>query len=66
MVELVMDIAGFLGVPVVAEGVEEEEQLKVLRDMGCQVVQGYYFSPPLPADRFSELVEKECQSLNDE
>ena len=66
LVELVMDIAGFLGVPVVAEGVEEEEQLKVLRDMGCQVVQGYYFSPPLPADRFSELVEKECQSLNDE
>ena len=61
LVRLVMDIAGFLDVPVVAEGVEEEEQLNVLRQMGCDIVQGYYFSPPLPAERFGALIEQECQ-----
>ena len=61
LVKLVMDIAGFLKVPVVAEGVEEEAQLTALREMGCDIVQGYYFSPPLPAERFGELIEKECQ-----
>ena len=61
LVRLVMDIAEFLDVPVVAEGVEEEEQLNVLRKMGCDIVQGYYFSPPLPAERFGELIRQECQ-----
>ena len=61
LVRLVMDIAEFLDVPVVAEGVEEEEQLNVLRKMGCDIVQGYYFSPPLPAERFGELINQECQ-----
>ncbi len=61
LVELVIDIARYLEVPVVAEGVEEEAQLNALRDMGCDIVQGYYFSPPLPADRFDELLEKEYQ-----
>ena len=61
LVRLVMDIAEFLDVPVVAEGVEEEEQLNVLRQMGCDIVQGYYFSPPLPAERFDELIRQECQ-----
>ena len=61
LVRLVMDIAEFLDVPVVAEGVEEEEQLNVLRKMGCDIVQGYYFSPPLPAQRFGELIRQECQ-----
>lgn len=59
LVKLVMDIAAFLGVPVVAEGVEEKEQLDALKEMGCDIVQGYYFSPPLPADRFEELIKKE-------
>ena len=61
LVKLVRDIAGFLKVPVVAEGVEEKEQLKLLKRMGCEIVQGYYFSPPLPAERFGELIEQECQ-----
>ena len=59
LVKLVVDIAAFLGVPVVAEGVEEKEQLDALKEMGCDIVQGYYFSPPLPADRFEELIRKE-------
>ena len=52
--------AGFLNVPVVAEGVETESQLKKLKDMGCQVIQGYYFSRPVPASEFEEFIKKEC------
>lgn len=65
LVRLILDIAGFLDVPVVAEGVEEIEQLNVLRDMGCDIVQGYYFSPPLPEQRFGELIEKEYENRGD-
>lgn len=56
LVQLVMDIAEFLSVPVVAEGAEEEEQYRLLKSMGCSLVQGYYFSKPLPADEFEELL----------
>ncbi len=59
MIELVLDIARFLGVPVVAEGVETEEQLKLLRDAHCELVQGFYFSRPLPPEEFEELIKKE-------
>ena len=58
LVKLVMDIARFLRVPVVAEGVEEERQLSLLKDMGCDIVQGYYFSPPVPAEKFTEIIKK--------
>jgi EAL domain-containing protein (putative c-di-GMP-specific phosphodiesterase class I) len=60
LVELIIGIAGFLNVPVVAEGVETESQLKKLKDMGCQVIQGYYFSRPVPASEFEEFIKKEC------
>ena len=59
MIELVLDIAKFLGVPVVAEGVETEEQIKLLKDANCELVQGYYFSRPLPPEEFEELIKKE-------
>ncbi len=57
--KLVMDISRFLDVPVIAEGVEEQAQVDKLKEMGCEIIQGYYFSKPLPADEFAELVKKE-------
>ena len=42
MIELIIDIADYLHVPVVAEGVETEEQYLTLKAMGCDLVQGYY------------------------
>ena len=52
MLEVVIDLAESLSVPTVAEGVETAEQLLTLKAMGCDIVQGYYFSRPLPAHDF--------------
>lgn len=57
MVELMTDIAGFLKIPVIAEGVETEEQYQLLKKIGCHIIQGYYFSRPLPAEEFEKLLE---------
>lgn len=49
MIEVIIGISDYLSVPVVAEGVETEEQLHVLKGLGCDIVQGYFFSKPVPA-----------------
>ena len=41
-----------LGVQLVAEGVETIKQLNFLRNNHCDIIQGYYFSKPLPLDEF--------------
>ena len=56
MLEVIIDIADYLSVPVIAEGVETEEQLHALRAMGCDIVQGYYFSRPVPAAEFEPFL----------
>ena len=58
MVELIVDIAKFLKVPSVAEGVETETQLQALKKMGCDVIQGYYFSKPMSLNEFESFVKK--------
>lgn len=59
MISIVIDIADYLGVPVIAEGVETEEQYLALKKLGCTIIQGYYFSKPVPADEFERfLTEK--------
>ena len=66
LVSLILDIARYLKVPVVAEGVETEGQLAILREGGCQLVQGYYFSKPLPPEEFEKLIEREIATERDE
>ena len=58
MVRLMMDIAGFLDIPVIAEGVETKEQFDLLKDAGCDVIQGYYFSRPVPPEEFEKFIEE--------
>lgn len=59
MVELILGIAKFLSVPVVAEGVETEDQYKLLRQAGCDIIQGYYFSKPVPPEEFAAFILKQ-------
>lgn len=54
LVNLVLKIARVLGVPVIAEGVETEDECKLLKEAGCDIIQGYYFSKPLPPEEFEK------------
>ena len=56
MISIVIDIADYLKVPVIAEGVETEEQYLELKKLGCAIIQGYYFSKPVPADDFERFL----------
>lgn len=59
LVGIMIEIARLLEVPVIAEGVETKEQMELLKAIGCDIIQGYYFSKPLPADEFDKLIERE-------
>ncbi|MBQ8109293.1 MAG: EAL domain-containing protein [Clostridia bacterium] len=61
LVKLILDIAKYLKLRVVAEGVETEGQLALLKDSGCDLVQGFYFSRPLPPESFEKLIERELE-----
>jgi EAL domain-containing protein (putative c-di-GMP-specific phosphodiesterase class I) len=54
IVRTTIDMCHSLGYTVVAEGVEDEETLSLLHDMGCDLVQGYFLTRPLP---FNEMVD---------
>jgi EAL domain-containing protein (putative c-di-GMP-specific phosphodiesterase class I) len=57
------EMAKALGLSVVAEGVEAGEQASLLITLGCDYAQGYYFSPPVPAEDADHLVEHGLQAL---
>lgn len=58
LINLIMEIAKFMEFTVVAEGVENEEQYKLLKDAGCDVIQGFYFSKPVPPEEFAKMFNK--------
>ena len=64
MVEFILEIARFLRVPVIAEGVESSEQYLLLKKAGCDIIQGYYFSKPVSASEFGQLIEKNIGLFN--
>lgn len=57
LVEIMIQIARLLEVPVIAEGVETKAQMELLKSIGCDIIQGYYFSKPLPPEEFSKLIK---------
>lgn len=52
----VIQMAALLGIRIVAEGVENQEHIDLLRELHCDMVQGYYFAKPMPTDRFTTLI----------
>ena len=51
LVKHIIEIAKSLNIKTIAEGIETQEQLKILRDFGCDFVQGFLLSRPLPAEK---------------
>jgi EAL domain-containing protein (putative c-di-GMP-specific phosphodiesterase class I) len=51
-------LAHALGLEVVAEGVEDEAQYQVLKDLGCDLIQGYYISRPVPGEQIPALLKR--------
>ncbi len=58
IVHLVIQFGRSLKLTVIAEGVESAEQAELLRQQGCDQAQGYFYSRPLPPERFTELLER--------
>ena len=59
IIKMIISLAKMMDSITVAEGVETEEQCLFLKEHGCDVIQGYYFSRPLPINDFEALVEKD-------
>ena len=58
IMRFIINLAHLMSLSVVAEGVETEEQLERLRRIGCECVQGYYFSKPVQVKEFEKLMEE--------
>lgn len=64
LVNAIIAMAHGLGLDVIAEGVETEEQLAYLQAQGCQYAQGYYFSKPVPPDEILEMIKVQNLEFN--
>lgn len=58
ILKAIIVMAKSLHMPVIAEGVEEKQQVELLKGLGCHYIQGYYFAKPMPLGQYCELIEK--------
>jgi diguanylate cyclase (GGDEF)-like protein len=63
IVRSTIELGHSLGLKVIAEGVEDRQGFALLRELGCDGAQGYYMSPPLPAEGFRRWYEGSLPSL---
>ena len=56
VVKQIIALAKDLNMRCLAEGAENKEQVDLLRDFGCEIVQGYYYSKPLPVEEYEKLL----------
>jgi diguanylate cyclase (GGDEF)-like protein len=63
IVRAVAEMTGALGINVVAEGVETEDQLRAVEELGCGYAQGYFFARPVPADELDVLLAEPVHAL---
>ena len=59
IISTIVSMATNLNLKVIAEGVETESQIELLKSLGCQEVQGYYYSPPLPSAEYETKMNRE-------
>ncbi len=59
IVKAIIDLAHTLNMEVVAEGIEKQSQVNTLREMNCNIIQGYLFSKPLEHDDITEMLQKD-------
>ncbi|MEM8728435.1 MAG: EAL domain-containing protein [Pseudomonadota bacterium] len=60
IVKTIINLGRSLGITVTAEGVETAEHVEFLKQHGCTYLQGYYFSKPVPADAFEDMLAKQA------
>jgi EAL domain-containing protein (putative c-di-GMP-specific phosphodiesterase class I) len=58
IVQMIIDLAHTLGMEVIAEGVESEGQAEQLKEMGCDMGQGFYFAEPLSTEAMTEFLSR--------
>ena len=56
IVQFIIGMAQALHLPIIAEGVETREQAEMLQELGCREMQGYYFSKPVPAEVYEQML----------
>jgi diguanylate cyclase (GGDEF)-like protein/PAS domain S-box-containing protein len=64
IVQMTINLAHTLGMRIIAEGVESKEQAEQLREMGCDLGQGYYFAEPLSPEALPEFLREELTMLD--
>ena len=57
VVDAIIQMSHRLKMKVVAEGVESAQQVELLKQMGCDFIQGYYYSKPLPMDELLDFIQ---------
>lgn len=57
VISCILELADQLNMETVAEGIETQEQIDYLKKLGCDIVQGYYFSRPLPREQFERWIQ---------
>jgi EAL domain-containing protein (putative c-di-GMP-specific phosphodiesterase class I) len=58
IVAMIVSLAHTLGLKVIAEGVEDDDQLRLLRELGCDQIQGYLVGRPMPAEQVDALLRQ--------
>ena len=64
IVNAIIVMAKSLKMTTIAEGIETREQFRILREMGCDIGQGYFFSPPIPEDALAKLLQENVSLVN--
>ena len=56
LMEKIIELGHVLGLTAVAEGIERQEELEILTNLNCDLIQGYYFARPMPAEQAEEFI----------